>query len=305
MRRFEFEVVTVDNRGKIVRKEKRSANFHRVNIGSEVSLDMVSIPGGTFMMGSSGEQSYDDGQPQHQVTVKPFFMGKTPITQAQWREVVTRVATIERDLDPDPSRFKGDRRPVERVSWFDAIEFCARLSKLIGLNYRLPSEAEWEYACRAPFSPTLLPRLGEGGYPPFHFGETITTDLANYNGNYTFANEPKGKYRKETTSVDEFPYPNAFGLYDMHGNVWEWCLDPWHNNYEGAPTDGSVWDDNDYQNVSKNLKQLLNKNISTSMRGGSWGGNPNYCRASSRSNTTRDDGYVIIGFRVASLMHAL
>lgn len=153
--------------------------------------------------------------PQHKVTVKPFFMGKTSITQAQWREVVTRVETIERDLDPDPSGFKGDKRPVESVSWFDAIEFCVRLSKLTGQNYRLPSEAEWEYACRA------------GTKTPFHFGKTITTGLANYCGQDreisktlypgTFANEPQGKYREETTPVDEFIHPNAFGLYDSTG----------------------------------------------------------------------------------------
>ena len=157
------------------------------------------------------------------------------------------------------------------MSWHDAVEFCARLSKLRGREYRLPSEAEWEYACRA------------GKRTPFYFGETITGELANYNASYTYADEPKGQYRVETTPVGQFP-PNAFGLYDMHGNVWEWCADTWHDNYEGAPSDGSAWlgSDNDYQ----------------VLRGGSWNDIPNSCRSARRLRYGRGYNYQDRGFRV-------
>ncbi|MEA5472223.1 formylglycine-generating enzyme family protein [Spirulina sp. 06S082] len=308
---FSFEVVTVNAKGKKIKRERRSANYQREDLGNGVNLDMVEIPGGEFMMGTEeaeierlckkyGRDWFKRESPQHKVTVKPFLMGKTPIIQAQWREVVNRVETIERDLNPDPSHFKGDKRPVESVSWYDAVEFCVRLSKLTEREYRLPSEAEWEYGCRG------------GTKTPFHFGETITTDLANYCGQDrkinetlykgTFANEPKGKYRKETTLIDEFAHPNAFGLYDMHGNVWEWCLDPWHDNYEGAPADGRVWDenDNDYQNLFQNLKELLRYKTNACLRGGSWYYNPDDCRSSYRLNPSRDFDSYDFGFRVVS-----
>ena len=181
------------------------------------------------MMGSpeDEEDSDDSERPQHQVTIQPFYMGKFQITQAQWR-AVANMPKIERYLNPDPSRFKGENRPVEIVSWEDAVEFCERLSLFTGKEYRLPSEAQWEYAARA------------GTTTPFHYGQTITNQLANYPGNYTYAEELSGEDREQTTLVGSFP-PNSFGLYDMHGNVYEWCADPWHNNYEGAPMDGRVW----------------------------------------------------------------
>ena len=119
-------------------------------------------------------------------------------------------------MGKNPSRFPGGRRPVERVTWYDATEFCQNLSKKTGKNYRLPSESQWEYACRA------------GTITAFYFGRTITSKLVNYNANFSYGNAPKGEYRKQTTDVGSFP-PNAFGLYDMHGNVWEWCADEWHS----------------------------------------------------------------------------
>ncbi len=181
-------------------------------------------------MGSPAHEaeSSNDESPQHEVTVPPFFMGKYPITQAQWRVVAT-LPQINHELDPDPSRFKEDDRPVEKISWYESVEFCDRLSKHTKQHYRLPSEAEWEYACRA------------GTTTPFHFGETITPELANYKGNYTYASAPEGEYREETTQVGSFNLANRFGLYDMHGNVWEWCADHWQGGYEGSPTDGSAW----------------------------------------------------------------
>ncbi len=203
------------------------------DLGDGVELKMVSIPGGKFMMGTPRGEGRDSEKPQHEVTVQPFFMGKYPITQRQYQKVMGK----------NPSFFKGDERPVEQVSWDDAVEFCNRLSKYTkhtDKEYRLPTEAEWEYACRSVISKELTVEEWNQQYnQPFHFGETISTELANYDGNYTYGRGVKGENRFQTTPVDSFP-PNTFGLYDMHGNVWEWCQDDWHENYEGAPTDGSA-----------------------------------------------------------------
>ena len=269
------------------KKHQGQAKYFTENLENGITLDMVEIPGGTFMMGTRDEEierlveKYDRGwfsqeKPQHQVTVKPFFMGKYPITQAQW-QAVANLPKINRELKPNPAEFKGNNRPVESVSWYDAVEFCARLSKLTGKQYKLPSEAQWEYACRA------------GSTTPFYFGETITSELANYYGTETYANEPKGEYRRGTTPVGSFP-PNGFGLYDMHGNVWEWCEDTWHNSYEGAPTDDSAWIDKDIDN---------NSELSRLMRGGSWDFNPEVCRSALRGgNDPAGVFYFNIGFRV-------
>ncbi|MDZ8105416.1 MAG: SUMF1/EgtB/PvdO family nonheme iron enzyme [Nostoc sp. DedQUE12a] len=241
-----------------INRSRRRAEFFTEDLGNGVVLEMVAIPGGKFLMGSPENEPkrLDRESPQHTVTIQPFFMGKFPVTQAQWA-AVANLGKVNIDLNPDPSNFKGANRPVEQVSWDDAVEFCARLSQKTGKTYRLPSEAEWEYACRA------------GTTTPFYFGETITTDLANYDGNYTYSSAPEGKYRKQTTDVGIFP-ANLFGLFDMHGNIWQWCQDKWHKNYNNAPTDGSAWlSDND------NNYRLL--------RGGSWISNPGYCRCASRN----------------------
>lgn len=227
--RIEFNVVTVDTQGAIVTAERQQAEFRREILIDGLNLDLITIPGGTFAMGTAvGEplRRQDQG-PQHNVSVPAFLMGKYQVTQAQWRAVAT-FPKIEHDLDPDPAAFKGDNRPVERVSWYDAVEFCARLSHKTGREYRLASEAEWEYACRA------------GTETPFHFGETITTEVANHRSMSTYVNGAEGKHRNETTEVGSFNVANNFGLYDMHGNVWEWCLDYYHNSYVGAPVDGSA-----------------------------------------------------------------
>jgi formylglycine-generating enzyme required for sulfatase activity/chromosomal replication initiation ATPase DnaA len=264
---FEFETVTVNASGEIIERETKQADYFNEGLNESINIEMIAIPGGTFMMGSPEGEGYESEKPQHQVTIKPFFMGKYLITQAQWR-FVAELPQQHRKLNLEPSRFKGDELPVERVSWYDAVEFCDRLSAYTGKSYCLPSEAEWEYACRA------------GTTTPFHFGETITDELANYNASRTFASEPKGEYRDRTTPVGQFP-PNAFGLYDMHGNVWEWCLDDWHDSYEDAPTDGSAWFDDD--------NNLYQKRKSTVLRGGSWYGNPGNCRSACRLNDSSRD----------------
>jgi formylglycine-generating enzyme required for sulfatase activity len=272
LREEPIEVVTVNRVGKVIHREQGQAKYFIEDLGNGVNLVMAEIPGGSFIMGSpEGEEgSRNNERPQHQVTIEPFYIGKYPITQAQW-QVVAKLPQVNRKLEPNPSRFKGANRPVEQVRWDDAVEFCQRLAKYTKRPYRLPSEAEWEYACRA------------GTTTLFHFGETITTVLANYDGNYTYGGEPKGIYRRETTEVGSFQVANGFGLYDMHGNVWEWCEDKWHGSYKGAPTDGSAWLDG-------------NNNDSHMLRGGSWFNPPVFCRSASRLS----DLIVLdfIGFRV-------
>ncbi len=165
---YEFETTAVDPSGAITARRKGFARYYVENING-VSLDMVLIPEGSFRMGSSG---YTPEKPVHRVKVSRFAMGKNEVTQAQWKSVAS-LPRVSRDMNPDPSYFKGDNRPVEQVSWYDAMEFCARLSKATRKTYRLPSEAEWEYACRG------------GTTTPFSFGETITPELANYDGRGT------------------------------------------------------------------------------------------------------------------------
>ncbi|MEH2457491.1 SUMF1/EgtB/PvdO family nonheme iron enzyme [Nostoc sp.] len=282
---LEFKAVTVNRSGEIIERETKQTQYFTETLQSPspsgilgITLDMVAIPGGTFMMGLPEGEGYSSKKPQHEVKVQPFFMGKYLVTQAQW-QAVTSLPQVNRELKPDPSYFKGENRPVEGVSWFEAVEFCDRLSHYTGKSYHLPSEAEWEYACRA------------GTTAPFHFGETITSELANYNANYTYGGGVKGRYQEQTTEVGSFEVANAFGLYDMHGNVLEWCLDDWHNNYEDAPTDGSTWfDDND---------NLYQKQGYAVLRGGSWVSSPEGCRSAFRGNYgIRDNPIYYIGFRI-------
>ncbi|MGK7950767.1 MAG: formylglycine-generating enzyme family protein [Xenococcaceae cyanobacterium] len=260
---------------------QQSAQYFVEQLNNKIGMEMMLILGGEFLMGSPETElnSEDSERPQHKVTVPTFFMGKYPVTQEQWR-VVAGFSQINRELKPNPSEFKGDKRPVEQVNWYEAKEFCARLSKHTGREYRLPSEAEWEYACRA------------GTTTPFHFGETITTDLANYRGtddeeykwSGSYGEGPKGEYREETTPVGTFP-PNNFGLCDMHGNVWEWCEDHWHDNYQNAPTDGSSWTSNGDSSLCV-------------LRGGSWFNDPGDCRSATRFFYNPEYDSYAFGFRV-------
>lgn len=261
----------------VLRKERKQARYFTETLGDQIGIDMILVPGGAFMMGSPKDEPEREERegPQHSVTVPTFFMGRYPVTQAQWR-FVAELPEINQALNSDPSEFKGDNRPVETVSWYDASECCARLAAHTNRDYRLPIEAEWEYACRA------------GTTTPFYFGPILTTEVANYNGNYTYNDSPSGAYRAATNPVDLVGIANAFGLCDMHGNVEEWCVDHWHDNYEGAPTDGSAWlnEETDDENVMRVL------------RGGSWDYPPRLCRSASRHYSYPRVANYALGFRV-------
>ena len=291
LRTISFDAESVDERGMRKASEKYSAAIFTEAIGFGAELDMVSIPAGSFTMGSptdEPERLPDEG-PQHQVALASFFIGSLPVTQAQWTAVVlAHPDRIHRDLDPKPSFFRGIDLPVESISWNQAEEFCLRLAAITGRSYRLPSEAEWEYACRA------------GTTTPFNFGPTITPELANYcgtggalcgdsdgksvasdlyndvkYGSGAYGQGPVGVFRATTTRPGTFP-PNRFGLYDMHGNVWEYCLDKWSASYDDVPLDGSA-------NLSgpRDAWRIL--------RGGSWSHNPAICRSAYRDSV--DPGF--------------
>ncbi len=256
---FTFETLTINRHSLEVKRRQGAARQYLEIIGVGVPLEMVYIPGGTFLMGSSEHEeghSRDEG-PQHQVTLSPFWVGKYPVTQEQWFEV----------LHSKPSKFKGLKRPVENVSWEDAIRFCERLSTHTGRMYRLPTEAEWEYACRA------------GTTTPFSFGETITSDLANYDKNNI--------YRNKTSEVGSFP-PNASGLHDMHGNVWEWCQDVYST---------AIYAQRQAQVPIRNPVYERGDSIRV-LRGGSWNNYPAFLRSAYRSRYGPDVRKGSIGFRL-------
>ncbi|MEO1069133.1 MAG: SUMF1/EgtB/PvdO family nonheme iron enzyme [Cyanobacteria bacterium J06638_6] len=278
---FGFEVATLEpdrNRPHVwtVRKQRRQAQRYIERLGNSIFIAMVAIPGGSFVMGSPIDEPerFEREGPRRDVQVSSFLMGRYPITQIQWRAVAA-MPQQQRELNPAPSRFQGDNHPVERVSWYDAIEFCARLSAHTGREYRLPAEAEWEYACRARTT------------TPFSFGDMITPEVANYNGSYAYNNGPNGENRGETTPVDHFKIANGFGLSDMHGNVYEWCQDQYHDNYAGAPKDSRAWKE---EEAEENARHIL--------RGGAWDFNPGFCRSAYRYLNAPLGSNPYIGFRV-------
>jgi formylglycine-generating enzyme required for sulfatase activity/tRNA A-37 threonylcarbamoyl transferase component Bud32 len=235
----------------IIQRTHRQIEQLLENLGGEIVLEMLQIPAGTFIMGSPNDEleHWNDEEPQHQVTITSFLMGRLAVTQLQWQAVMSN----------NPAHFKGENHPIDNISWQDAQEFCKRLSQKTNRPYRLPSEAEWEYACRA------------GTTTPFHFGQTLTVDLANYSDSevdHSVAHSLKAQNPQQTMSVGSFP-ANRFGLQDMHGNVWEWCEDTWHSSYVGAPTDGSAW-----KHGGDPDTRLL--------RGGSWADVSKLCRSASR-----------------------
>lgn len=234
-------------------------------------IEMVLVRGGSFLMGSPenepGRSEYEGPQhrftqgmpplrrhskdegPQHRVTVRSFYIGKYELTQAQWRAV----------MGGNPSAYKGDDLPVENVSWDDAKDFCRRLSQMTGAEYRLPTEAEWEYACRARTTGAFAGDLDA---------------MAWYDKNSDSRTHPVGRKR-----------PNAFELYDMHGNVWEWCEDDWHNSYENAPYDGNAW-----------LEQI--RSSWRVLRGGGWNVAAASCRSANRDGTSPINRADFLGFRL-------
>ncbi|MEL6440041.1 MAG: bifunctional serine/threonine-protein kinase/formylglycine-generating enzyme family protein [Cyanobacteria bacterium J06621_8] len=252
------------------RRHQGKAKYITLDLGHNITLDLIGIPGGKFIMGSPETESEREVEesPTHSVTIRPFMLGKYPITQAQWWAV----------MGSNPSRFAeadvmSSNKPVEKVSWSDCTHFCERLSQLIGREFRLPTEAEWEYACRGKTQ------------SPFHFGQTINTEFANYNGEDVYGSGATGENRQQTTDVNRFT-PNPFGLYDLHGNVAEWCADTWHGNYENAPADGSAW----VSNKPKNLRVL---------RGGSWLHFAGSCRSAQRLKSAPNSRSDAFGFRIA------
>lgn len=268
MQIVEFESPTLNDKGEILTWTRFAAKQCREDLDSGINLSMLVIPAGTFQMGSAHHVRNTEEQPQHFVTIKTFMMSKFLITQAQWKAIMGRLP---------PCRFKGDNLPVDRVSWRDAHQYCKRLSKKTKRAYQLPSETQWEYACRA------------GTNTPFSFGETLTIDVANFNGEHTFLNEPRGYYRHVTTEGGTFP-PNAFGLYDMHGNLWEWCADSWLDHYVSSPRDSSI-----YQNKDSHYRVV---------RGGSWHEPPDLCRSSSRLQALESEADEFTGFRVVCAVSA-
>jgi formylglycine-generating enzyme required for sulfatase activity len=239
----------------IVKKIPGTAYQFVEDLGNKIKLEMVSIPAGIFLMGAPSleEGSSDAQRPQHRVRLPSFYLGKYPITQAQYQAV----------MGNNPGYFKGENLPIETVSWHDTIEFCEKLSQRTGKQYRLPSESEWEYACRGKTTTA------------FHFGETISSEVVNYQ-------------TEQTTPVGSFP-ANNYGLYDMHGNIMEWCADKYHGSYVDAPTDGSAW------NNDRKPAYVL--------RGGSWYSKSSYCRSAARSYYTPDYRCAYFGFRVVCVLN--
>ncbi|MEO0807805.1 MAG: formylglycine-generating enzyme family protein [Cyanobacteria bacterium J06643_4] len=287
---FRFSVATLDHKGHIKQRVQHTAQFFSEFLTGDSSqngrsrlaekLEMVAIASGQFYMGASRRDAANKASqiayesPRHRVKLSSFYMSKHPITQSQWAAVAA-LPKVQRDLLPSPAHFRGGDLPVESVSWLDAVEFCDRLTVKTGRQYQLPSEAQWEYACRA------------GTQTPFSTGQTITSKMADYVGTYVYQAETAGDYRKTTTPVGKFAH-NAFGLQDMHGNVWEWSADCWHCDYRGAPTNGQSW-------------AVGSTSTMRTIRGGSWLDMPSKLRSASRSGYLETALNRTIGFRVVTV----
>ncbi len=248
--------------------EDRHGVFVEFTLG-EVTQRLRWIPAGWFMMGSpedEPERDEDEG-PQHEVIFKQgFWLFDTACTQALWQAV----------MGENPSHFKGERNlPVERVSWNDVQTFLSRINERIpGLELTLPSEAQWEYACRAETT------------TPFSFGDNITPKQVNYDGNLPYIGGAKGEYREKTVPVATLP-SNPWGFYEMHGNVWEWCADEWHDSYQGAPNDDRAW----------MTAESRPDGVRRVVRGGSWNDNARNARSAFRYWGPPDVRYDALGFR--------
>jgi formylglycine-generating enzyme required for sulfatase activity len=297
-----FNVPQVNERGTVVSERPARASGHVVDLGG-VALEMVQVPGGRFRMGAGASEvalafaeAKADGvnieedtylnitseMPQHAVDVPGFLMSRYEVTQAQY-------AAVMRELPNIPAGMRGANLPVVNVTWDKANEFCARLRNLTGRTFRLPSEAEWEYAARG------------GAETPFAFGPTITPTLAVYDSAIPFGAAPRGPKRRAMAEVGSISPANAFGLHDMHGNVWEWVADFWHLDYTGAPTNGSVWDVPDV--IPADPQDPYGEEMedeSRVARGGSWATAANRCRSASRFRFAPHTASPQLGFRVVT-----
>ncbi|MBI4748551.1 MAG: SUMF1/EgtB/PvdO family nonheme iron enzyme [Acidobacteria bacterium] len=253
---YQFLTVTLGPHQEIVSRFQKKAVCFIESLSDDVSLTMTKITGGDFWMGSKvGDPNAQESEfPRHHVTVRSFFIGVYLLTQAQWKAI----------MGSNPSRFRDDPDlPVEYVNFSEALEFCRLLSKRTGRTYTLPTEAQWEYACRA------------GAATPYAFGDSLIPEIAQYQ---------KPDLTGKTIPVGSLKWANAFGLYDMHGNLWEWCLDPDHENYQNAPSDDRVW------SVKGNKFQII--------RGGSWSTVADLCRSAYRGRVLPKVRSNNIGFRV-------
>ena len=257
------QTVFIDLNGVVRRTEPISFRVMHQSLPNNQELQMVIVPAGSVTMGSPPSVGYRDEGPPHYVRVNQFLISRYTITQQQWKAVMRRLP---------PCRGKGLEFPVDRVSWNDAQSFCRRLSSISGRLYRLPSEAEWEYACRAHTASA------------FCYGDMITTEVCNYVGLHAYGAGPKGTYRHGPIPSGGFP-PNAFGLHDMHGNLWEWCEDTWHDDYSNAPASGEPWT---HGGTDERV-----------LRGGSWHDPPDLCRSSCRLKLRPTEGEDFVGVRIA------
>ena len=298
--RYTYQSITVNEAGMPLYQTSFATSFYeeiQLNVaGYAAVMPLVEITGGQFLLGMRQDQplSADESPPMGRkspiiASVDAFWMGIYPVTQEQWRAVV-RLPRVARELPLNPAYFRGAQHPVEQVTWYEAIEFCQRLSRYTGQLFRLPTEAEWEFACRAKTT------------TPFHFGQTLTTNLANYDGTQSFRAEARGIFRAETTPVGAFQKANDFGLYDMHGNVWEWCADRWQ----------SLSDSEDEAHFSQPVVLVNTEaepNIPTAptvdgrvVKGGSWKTVPHNCQSAYRTPREGNSRSNTIGFRVVRQM---
>jgi formylglycine-generating enzyme required for sulfatase activity len=286
-----FTTAQVDAQGQIVNQRQEQCRGYVDDLGNGVKLEMVEIPAGEFLMGedAAGAAEFERecaryisdkdkakckewanrAMPQRNVRVDGFLMGKYEVTQRQWKAVMGSLLPAMNGLD---AKFIGDDLPVVSVSWDEVQTFLQKL----GRGYRLPSEAEWEYAARA------------GSRTAYAFGLTISPATVNYDGNYPHGQAAKGVYRERPVAVGSLGLANSWGLYDMHGNVWEWCEDDWHDSYNGAPTDGRAWVD-----ISGRGRVRIRM-----YRGGGWNSNASDCRSATRYGFGGRVGVHSLGFRL-------
>lgn len=271
LKEYEFDVITINKDGVEVSRRKGRAKYYTEDLGNGVALEMVRIPGGSFLMGSPESETgrRPNEGPQHRVTVQPFYVGKYEVTGEQWREVC-KLPKVKMNISLRSREGVGDKYPVDELNWCAAVEFCERLSRKTGRRYWLPTEAEWEYACRA------------GTTTAYHFGDAITPQVANYGDRVVYTD---GRNRRDKTPAGFMGVANGFGLFDMHGSVSEWCLDPAHKDYTGAPDDGSVW-----KKGGGRGDRVL--------RDGSYLSRPEYCRSASRSMFHKHLAASTFGLRV-------